>query len=129
VVIGVMGIAVIAALCSVGMMYCGFVIQNLILFSLIMFFINIQYQSIGQVTLGGMLVLLGILLLVLKEKVFPIATAIFATFFFVSFVQFGFSQDVQAVEFRAQASEVKPNLLPRIIHLILDEHIGLEGIP
>jgi hypothetical protein len=41
VVIGMMGIAGIAALCSVGMMFGGFVVQNFILFSLIMFFINI----------------------------------------------------------------------------------------
>jgi len=129
VAIGMLGIGVIAALCSVGMMFGGFVGQNFILFSLIMFFINIQYQSIGQVTFGSMLVILGILLLVLKEKVFPIATAVFATFFLVTFVQFGFSQDARAVEFRVQASAIESVPLPRIIHLILDEHIGIEGIP
>jgi len=129
VAIGMMGIAGIAALCSVGMMFGGFVVQNFILFSLIMFFINIQYRSIGAFTFGGILVILGILLPVLKEKLLPIATAIFATFFLVTFVQFGFSQDVRAVEFRSQASAVEPVHLPRIIHLILDEHIGLEGIP
>ena len=129
VVIGIAGIAVIAALCSVGMMFGGFVAQNFILFCLIMFFINIQYQSIGEFTFGGILVILGILLLVLKEKIFPIATAIFTTFFLVSTLQFGFSQDAQAVEFRSHVSAVVPVPLPRIIHLILDEHIGLEGIP
>ena len=86
VAIGVMGIAGIAALCSVRMMFGGFVGQNFILFSLIMFFINIQYRSIEQFTFGGILVILGILLLVLKEKILPIATAIFGTFFLVTFV-------------------------------------------
>ena len=129
VVIGIMGIAGMAALCSVGMMFGGFVVQNFILFSLIMIFINIQYSSIEVFMFGSILVILGILLLVLKEKIFPIATAIFATFFLVSVVQFGFSQDVHAVEFGARESAVKPVPLPRIIHLILDEHIGLEGIP
>ena len=129
VVIGIMGIAGMAALCSVGMMFGGFVIQNFILFSLIMFFVNIQYSSIEEFTFGGILVILGILMLVLKEKILPIATAIFGVFLLVSMVQFGFSQDVQAVELSAKASAVEPVPLPRIIHLILDEHIGLEGIP
>ena len=93
-----MGIAGIAALCSVGMMFGGFVVQNFILFSLIMFFVNIQYRSIGEFWFAGILVILGILLLVLKEKILPLAMAIFATFFLVTFVQFGFSQDVQAVD-------------------------------
>jgi hypothetical protein len=129
VVIGIMGIAGIAALCSVGMMFGGFVVQNFILFSLIMFFVNIQYRSIEEFTFGGILIILGMLMLVLKEKIFPIATAIFGVFLLVSMVQFGFSEDAQAVEFGAPASAVKPVPLPRIIHLILDEHIGFEGIP
>lgn len=84
---------------------------------------------IGHVMFGGILVILGILLLVLKEKAFPIATAIFATFFLVTFVQFGFSQDARAVELNVQKTVAKPVPLPRIIHLILDEHISIEGIP
>ncbi len=129
VVIGIVGITGIAALCSVGIMFGGFVVQNFILFSLMTFFVNIQYRSIGEFTLGGILLSLGILLLVLKEKFLPIATAIFATFFFATLIQFGFAQDAQDVAFGAQTLVVEHAPLPRIIHLILDEHIGLEGIP
>jgi len=129
VVIGIMGIAGIAMLCSVVMMFGGFVVQNFVLFSLITLFINIQYSSLGVFMFAGILVLLAMLLLVLQEKSLPVATAIFATFFLVSMVQFGFSQNAQAVEFGVRASAAKSVPFPRIIHLILDEHIGLEGIP
>ena len=129
VAIGVMSIAGIAVLCSVVMMFGGFVVQNVVLFSLIMLFINIQYSSIEPGIFGCILGSLGILLLVLKEKSLPVATAIFATIFLVSTVQFGFSKDVQAVEFGVSSSETQPVPFSRIIHLILDEHIGLEGIP
>ena len=46
VAIGMMGIAGIAVLCSVGMMIGGFVVQNFILFSLIMFFINAKTERL-----------------------------------------------------------------------------------
>ena len=127
--IGIGCMAGVALLCSVGLVFGGFVVRNFILFSLLVFFINIQYRSLGEITIGGILLILGVLLMVLKEKFLPIATAVFSMFFLVTLIQFGFAQDTQGLALSASASSVENTAPPRIIHLVLDEHIGLEGIP
>ena len=62
----------------------------------------------------------------LKEKFYAIATAVFLTFFIVTTIQLALPSSNSNLFF---AQQKKPSAPPRIIHLIFDEHLGIEGIP
>jgi hypothetical protein len=65
--------------------------------------------------------------LFLKEKFYTIATAVFSTFFAVSILQLALA--ITSNDFLFEHREPSAFAPPRIIHLILDEHIGIEGVP
>lgn len=125
----ILGFALVSCLCTAGLRYGGFIGRNFILFTLVTFFLSIQFSSSGELTFIVLLLSVAFLLFLFKENFHSIASAIFATFFLVSIVQVFLPQDVQSLELDKQNVVVGKGPAPRIIHLILDEHIGLEGIP
>ena len=129
IIICILGFLLVSFLCMAGLKYGGFIGKNLLLFTLVTFFLSIQFGSSGEKTFFFLLVGVSISLFVFKENFQSIAAVIFATFFLVSVVQIFSPQDVQSLEIGKQAVVSENGNIPRIIHLILDEHIGLEGIP
>jgi hypothetical protein len=129
ILISILGFLLVSLLCTTGLRYGGFIGKNFLLFSLVTFFLSIQFSSSGEITFILLLSSVAILLFLFKENFHSIAAAIFATFFLVSVFQIVSPQDVQSLEIDKQDLAVGNVLVPRIVHLILDEHIGLEGIP
>ena len=127
--ISILGFFLVSLLCAAGLRYGGFIGKNFLLFALVTFFVSIQFSSSGEITFILLLSSVTILLFLFKENFHPIAAAVFATFFLVSIVQVISPQDVRSLEIDKQDLAVGNGPVSRIIHLILDEHIGLEGIP
>ncbi len=127
--IGIFGILLVSLLCSAGMRYGGFIGSHILVFALITFFLSIQFGSSGETAFIVMLLGVAVLLLIFKDNFPLIAASIFATFFIVTIFQALVPQEVQSFAFGRQPEVVKSVPFPRVIHLVLDEHIGLEGIP
>lgn len=129
------GIAVILAaifFSTIGRLGGG-VIENLITAGLIIFFIDIQsnldnkwwWVVLIPCILGGTFLLSW----KLGDGFYKIITAIFATFFIVTLVQlFPLDLGMKQRE-EPQVEPLESHYPPRVIHLIFDEHIGIEGIP
>jgi len=127
--IGILGFLLVSLLCTAGMRYGGFIGENFFAFMLITFFLSIQFRSSGEIVFILILVSVAVLILLFKEKFHSIAVTIFATFFIVTLFQTFLPNDAQSLEIDRQDLAIGNASFPRIIHLILDEHIGLEGIP
>jgi len=128
--IGIMGFIVLSLLCSAVMKYGGFIGDKIFGFALITFFLSIQFGSSGEALFALMLVAVAVLLLLLKENFNVLAAAIFAMFFVTSIFQALSTENVPSLEFNGlQAVAAEGPSMPRIIHIILDEHIGIEGLP
>ena len=104
--------------------------RSLIMALLITFFIDIPFVPSGVTQWMAVLLLAGtltfILCLFLKENFYIIVTSIFFTYFAVSLFQLLSANKDDSI-FKHPVSQTHSS--PRIIHLVLDEHIGIEGIP
>jgi hypothetical protein len=127
--ISLLGFLLVSLLCSAGMRYGGFIGKNFFAFVLVTIFFSIQFGSSGEIVFTCMLLGVAVALLIFKDNFPLIAASIFATFFIVTLSQVFLPQEVQSLEIAKQDLAVGSGPVPRIIHLILDEHIGLEGIP
>jgi hypothetical protein len=127
--ISLLGFLLVSLLCSAGMRYGGFIGKNFFAFVLVTLFFSIQFGSSGEIVFTCMLLGVAVALLIFKDNFPLIAASIFATFFIVTLSQVFLPQEVQSLEIAKQDLAVGSGPVPRIIHLILDEHIGLEGIP
>ncbi len=102
---------------------------------LITVFIDIQFELIEDAGVAAKYMWLGIAMgvfiiaWILKENFFRISTVVFAVFFVVTLGQVLMTQPVYDLRFKEPSSPTANQSLPRIIHLILDAHIGIEGIP
>lgn len=114
------------------------VMSNLLIAGLMTLFLDIQFEFIqGGYYLVGAWLAFFILSWVLKDKFGRIATAIFGVFFVVTMFEIwpslgeghGFQHGRENIRLAGKMESDSSNPLPRIIHIILDEHIGLEGIP
>jgi hypothetical protein len=130
--ISLSGIMVVALLCSVLMVVGGQLLSGIVIAGSIMAFIDLQFTPEGW-TAKWLAFLLFMALEAfglywfLREKFYVIATSVFATSFLVTVLQLALSFSRSDVLFEHR--EPSTNFPPRIIHLILDEHIGIEGIP
>jgi len=122
--------------CSLLMFVGGRISHCIIVAVLITCFIDIQFEWIeGGSGLPQKYAWLGVALIMfiiswmLKENFFRIATVIFTVFFVVTLGQLVWGKPSSKISFSEQVPGVKAQSLPRIIHLVLDEHIGIEGIP
>ena len=129
ILIGILGILLVSLLCSAGMRYGGFIGKNILGFALVTFFLSIQFGSSGEMVFTFMLLGVALLLLIFKDNFPLIAASIFATFFIVTLGQAFAPQGVQNLEFARHQVAAGSVPFPRLIHIVLDEHIGLEGIP
>jgi hypothetical protein len=126
----------ISLFCSILMFVGGRISHGIIVAVLVTLFIDIQFDWIaGGSGLRPIYAWLGVALTLfmiswlLKENFFRICTAIFAVFFVVTLGQLVWDKPSSKLSFAEQAPSVKAQPLPRVIHLVLDEHIGIEGIP
>jgi hypothetical protein len=124
-----------AMICSVIMLLGGKIVSGLIMAVLITAFIDIQFtprnwmawaEEWAAVLLFSAMQTL-VLCLFLREKFYTITTAVFLTFFAVTVLQLILTSKGKDTLF--EHHQPGPFAPPRIIHLILDEHIGIEGIP
>jgi hypothetical protein len=130
--ISLSGIVFVALLCSVLMLVGGQLLSGIVIAGLIVAFVDLQFTPPGW-TEKWLAFLLFIALETfglywfVREKFYVITTSVFATFFLVTVLQLALSFRKSDLLFEHR--EPSTNSPPRIIHLILDEHIGIEGIP
>jgi hypothetical protein len=129
ILISIIGILLVSLLCSAGMRYGGFIGESILGFTLVTFFLSIQFGSSGEIVFTFMLVGVALLLLIFKDNFPLIAASIFATFFIVTLAQAFVPKGMAMLEFERQSGATERVPFPRLIHIVLDEHIGLEGIP
>lgn len=133
--IALIALILLAVVCSVIMLISGWKLSALIMALLITGFIDVQFtprnlwkwadEWAAILLFAGMQGFLTFLFL--KERLYAIATAVFLTFFVVTVFKLALNTDNNYSLF--EHSEPAVHAPPRIIHLILDEHIGIEGIP
>jgi hypothetical protein len=129
------GIVLVAVICSVVLLVGSGIASALVMSALITGFIDAQFSTHLRGWVLEWLTFLFftamqsfVLCFFLKEKFYTIATAVFSTFFAVTVFQLALSSD-KSDSFFGHRPEPAVGDPPRIIHLILDEHIGIEGIP
>jgi hypothetical protein len=129
VMISLSGLVILAAVCSVIMILSGSVLSSFALAGLLSFFLDIQFTHSDWVNLYTRTLLVVATLGLcwkLKEKFYVVITSVFAIFFIVTVFELVLTPNGTApMSYRNPAADAPP----RIIHLILDEHIGVEGIP
>ena len=99
---------------------------------LIALFLDIQFSNISELNKYSLIgLILGVIFfaLKLKEKFYLILNVFFATWLVSSLVLPLGAAVTGAVHFIDKGHAVDSNPPPRIIHLIFDAHIGVEGIP
>ena len=129
------GLIVLAMACSVVMLLGGWIVSGLVMAVLITAFVDLQFAPRNWTDWGdewaAVLLFSGmqtlVLSLFLKEKFYTITATIFLTFFVVTVFQLALPS--RNNDSRFGHLEPAVHAPPRIIHLILDEHIGIEGIP
>jgi hypothetical protein len=125
----------ISLLCSFMMIAGGRIGHSLIIAGLLTFFVDIQFELIegfdwlAKYVWSGTAIGVFTISWVLKENFFRIATAIFTVFFVVTLGQALLPNPVSDLHFGKSPPGTVGQSLPRIIHLVLDAHIGIEGIP
>lgn len=125
----------ISLLCSFMMVAGGRIGHSLIVAGLLTFFLDIQFEWIEGAGLLAKYVWLGTAIGVftiswmLKENFFRIATVIFTVFFVVTLQQWILFRPAHDLNIEISISGTVVESLPCIIHLVLDGHIGIEGIP
>ena len=129
ILVSLTGMIVIALLCSLVMMVGWRVLDGLIITGLIILFIDMHSDLETYYVLIGLFLCLFTLYWALQNKFFVIATAVFATFFVVTVVQSVLFYSVNDFRFAEKMPARDQNPPPRLVHLILDAHIGIEGIP
>jgi hypothetical protein len=132
VLIGLVGILVIAFLISVLTMIGTRIWHTLIIAGLITYFIDSEFQTIVYLHKYVLLtVFLGFFVLSLKweENVRRIATTVFATCLVSTLALPILIRAGTEFHISEKTAHAARSPLPRIVHLILDEHIGVEGIP
>jgi hypothetical protein len=133
--IAIGGFIVLALICSVVMLLGGWRVSGIVMAVLIIVFVDHQFitRNLTDWVVESAVILLFcgmqtfVLCLFLKEKFFNIGNAVFLTFFVVTALQLALSSKNDGSLF--EHPEAKAHSAPRIVHLILDEHIGIEGIP
>ncbi|MFO1305218.1 MAG: hypothetical protein U1F54_15920 [Burkholderiales bacterium] len=100
--------------------------------AIIAVFLVIEFEEFTAINRYGMVGLaLGffVVSLKLRERTYPLAAVVFAAFLVGSFVEMLQINRLGTIDRENEVAVHSANSRPRIIHLILDEHIGLEGIP
>ena len=125
------GIIFFALLFSLLMIVGGRMMSGVVVSGLMTIFIDIQFIPEGWIVGYGLLLFVALetfgLCWFLKEKFYVIVTSVFATFFLVTLLQLALTYSKNDVPFEHRRPYADSPT--RIIHLIFDEHIGIEGIP
>lgn len=130
--IGLCGIGLLALLISSLTVSRWRVLYRPVMSVLVAFFLVMEFEKIDAINKYGLIGLaLGtfFLCLKLKENLYPVMTVVFATLLATSLALSLWSKGLGTNHFANQGHIAGSNPPPRIIHLILDEHIGIEGIP
>ncbi len=118
----------VGLICGLAMLFGGWPIRALALASLTTLFIDFQFDWFKDFGKLSVFVAFGAVLLisfVLREHITRIVSVVFGTMFLMTLVLPSGRAGSESVPQRTSGD---PSL-PRIVHLILDAHIGIEGIP
>jgi hypothetical protein len=100
--------------------------------ALIAIFLVLELEDVAAINryeLVGLALAFFYICLKLKERIYLVAAVVFAAFLASTLASLAWSERRGTLQL-ANISAVVPNPPPpRIIHLVLDEHIGVEGIP
>lgn len=100
--------------------------------ALVAVFLVIEFEEFDAINKYGMTALaLGFFYISLKLRqwLYPIAAVIFGAFLASTVVDLVWSERLVSTRVANEDAVAPVGARPRIIHLILDEHIGIEGIP
>jgi len=102
----------------------------LLIFLLITIFIDLQFEWVNNTYQIFLIpIILFLFARILNDNFTLIATVVFATFFIVTLAQSTPSLANHSYRFTQAFPLPKSSSPPRLIHIILDEHIGIDGIP
>lgn len=124
--------AAFAFFCSALGWYRGGLIEKLIIAGLVIFFVDIRSDWLSAIPWWGVLLaFLGVLFVsyLMKEAFFKITGAVFAVFLAVTLLQILFPRSELDRDWNMRAADLNDGYPARIVHLVLDAHIGIEGIP
>jgi hypothetical protein len=122
------GIIVINLLCILAMTVSKHILYGFLISLLLAFFIDTTFAWNSYILIG-LVVSFFVLSLAFKEKFYFTVTAVFTVFFIITVAQLPQFSGSYNIRFKGTMPQADNNALPRIIHIILDEHIGIEGVP
>ncbi len=126
----VSSLAILATACFVIFIAGWNRLYFLLIALLITIFIDLQFEWVKNTyQIPMILIILFLFARILKGNFTLIATVVFATFFIVTLVQSTPSLANHSFRFTKPFPAPKISSPPRLIHIILDEHIGIDGIP
>ena len=132
VLIGFVGMLVLAFPIAVLTTVGPRLLYAVIIAGLITFFVDTELHTIVQMDIYSLLAtFLGFFVLFLKwqENVYRIAVTAFGTCLVSTLALAILIRGGTEISFSEKPAHASHTTLPRIVHLILDEHIGIEGIP
>jgi len=109
----------------------GSLIEAIITSGLLVIFIDFQSDWLVQFSwLKLVVTFFGIFLIILflKQNFYKIATTFFLTFFLLTVVQGALMDTDHQSNWQVKAKQLHDRYPSRVIHLVLDGHIGIEGI-
>ena len=130
--IGFGGMLFVAFLIAILAMAHAGVLYRLVIVGLITFFIDVEFQTFMHLSKYSLLAIfagLVVLFQKLQKDFYWITAAVFATCLVSTVVAPSANRGEAGIRYSEAAARAADPSLPRIVHLILDEHIGVEGIP
>ena len=115
------GVVILAACAAAVYAASGRISRTLLEFLLAYIALDLNFDGVG--------VILGAVgaVLILRRVLLPALCVMFTAIFLMQIVGFGLGD--QSSQARANASSTATSDAPALLHLILDEHIGIEGLP
>jgi hypothetical protein len=140
------GLAAIAFLCGLAGIVGGWPVRVVLTAALLLLWVDLQFdwwdesKSWPELRVTGVFVLVLVLSFAMRRHLSRIVTAVFATMLVSTVVLAAIDgpaspdSGAASAELGRPATTTKPTPrahpeLPILVHLILDEHIGIEGIP
>ena len=126
------GLSVASLLISLLMYLGGRVFHSVLICLLIAGYLELSSEGFNQFSplmFYGLVAGMVALSWSMKEGFFVVITYIFLMMVVVAIMQWTSSYERADIRFSENMTPSKDATLPRVIHLVLDEHIGIEGLP
>ena len=126
------GLSAASILISMLMYMGGRVFHSVLICLLIVGYLELGsegFNHISPIMFSGIVAGIVALSWSMKESFFTVITYIFLAMAIVAIMLWMSSYERAELRFSGNMTPSKEKTLPRVIHLVLDEHIGIEGLP